>query len=486
MSAIAGTATPIPESVLERPSIYIGGAWVKSAGSGKIDVIDASTEEVMGNTPNCAVADVDLAARAAFDAFPAWSVTSPAHRADLIEQVADAIAARADEFTAVMAREIGMPFSVAQGNQTNLAITDLRTTVSVLRDFEWNETIAKVVVTREAVGVVGAITPWNYPLHQVCAKVGAALAAGCTVVLKPSEVAPLSAFMLADIIHSLDFPAGVFNLVSGPGPVIGEAIATSPLIDMVSFTGSTRAGGRVMALASQTIKRVALELGGKSANVLLDDADFEQAVVRGVDDCFRNSGQNCSALTRMIVPRSELEHVERIARDRALTYIAGDLFDDATTLGALANDTQRTRVRGYIDSGVAEGARLVIGGADSPEEAERGYFVRPTIFSDVTTDMTIAREEIFGPVLCILPYDNETDALRIANDSLYGLSGGVWSADDARAERIARRMRTGRVSINGGTYNPFAPFGGYKQSGLGRELGRFGLEEFLEYKAIIR
>jgi acyl-CoA reductase-like NAD-dependent aldehyde dehydrogenase len=471
---------------IDRAEIYVDGKWTPATATERIDVIDASTACVLGSVPACAPADVDRAVAAAVTAFEGWAATSPAERAALLTGVADGIVARAEEFTSVMAREIGMPYSVAQGNQTGLAVTDLRSTIAALQQFVWDEHVGRATVTREPVGVVGAITPWNYPLHQVCAKIGPALAAGCPVVLKPSEVAPLSAFLLAEVIDQVGLPAGVFNLVSGTGPVVGEAIAGHPLVDMVSFTGSTRAGTRVMALAAAGVKRVALELGGKSANVLLADADFETAVPRGVDDCLRNSGQNCTALTRMLVPRSQLDRVERLALARAAEYRAGDLFAETTTLGALASATQRDRVHAHIRSGVEQGARLLTGGTDAPENSGDGYFVSPTIFSDVSNDMAIAREEIFGPVLCILPYDTEDEAVAIANDSPYGLSGAVWSADGDRAERVARRLRTGRVSVNGGAFNPFTPFGGYKGSGIGRELGRYGIEEFLEFKSILR
>src|SRR5207237_3231225 len=353
-----------------------------------------------------------------------------------------------------------------------------------LREFKFEEQIGNSGVAREPVGVVGCITPWNYPLHQIVAKLAPALAAGCTVVLKPSEVAPLNAFILAEIIDEVGLPAGVFNLVSGTGPVVGEAIAGHPDIDMVSFTGSTRAGKRVSELAPQSVKAVALELGGKSPNVILDDANLEQAVTDGVGKAFLNSGQTCSALTRMLVPRSRLKEAEEIAVKAAETYTPGDPFDADTRLGPLVSDVQRKRVRGYIEKGVDEGAKLLTGGAEAPDGLEKGYFVRPTVFSEVRNDMTIAQEEIFGPVLSVIPYDDEDDAVRIANDTIYGLSGGVWSGDPEHAVKVAKRIRTGQISINGGQFNPLAPFGGYKQSGHGRELGKFGLEEFLTVKAL--
>jgi acyl-CoA reductase-like NAD-dependent aldehyde dehydrogenase len=353
----------------------------------------------------------------------------------------------------------------------------------VVEQITWEERIGNSLVVREPVGVVGAITPWNYPLHQVAAKVAPALAAGCTVVVKPSEVAPLNAFLLADVIHDVGLPAGVFNLVSG-GAAVGEAIASHPGVDMVSFTGSTRAGRRVSELAAQTVKRVALELGGKSANVILEDANLAKAVSTGVTMCFLNSGQTCSAWTRMVVPRSRLAEVEEIARREAEEAIPGNPLADGTRLGPLVSAIQRDRVRSYIQKGIDEGAKLITGGVEAPDGLETGYFVRPTVFSEVRTNMTIAQEEIFGPVLSILPYDTEEEAIAIANDSAYGLAGAVWAADPERAKEVARRIRTGQVDINGGSFNPLAPFGGFKQSGHGRELGRFGLEEFLEIKSL--
>jgi aldehyde dehydrogenase (NAD+)/betaine-aldehyde dehydrogenase len=354
----------------------------------------------------------------------------------------------------------------------------------VTADFTWEQTVGNSLIVREPIGVVGAITPWNYPLHQIAAKVAPALAAGCTVVLKPSEVAPLNAFVLAEIFEEVGVPAGVFNLVTGFGPVVGEALAAHPDVDMVSFTGSTRAGRRVSEVAAATVKRVALELGGKSANVILDDADLATAVPDGVGKCYFNSGQTCSALTRMLVPRHRLDEVEELARTTAESFSAGDPFDGETRLGPLVSAAQRDRVRNYIDKGVGEGATLLTGGLEAPEGADRGFFVRPTVFTSVTRDMTIAREEIFGPVLVIIPYDSEDEAVEIANDTDYGLAGGVWSGDPERAKAVARRLRTGQVEVNGGGFNPMAPFGGYKQSGNGREFGAFGLEEYLEVKAM--
>jgi acyl-CoA reductase-like NAD-dependent aldehyde dehydrogenase len=354
----------------------------------------------------------------------------------------------------------------------------------LMEEVAWEEEVGNSRILREPVGVLGAITPWNYPLNQIAAKVAPALAAGCTVVLKPSEVTPLNAFLLAEVIEAAGLPAGVFNFVTGLGPVVGEAIAGHPGVDMVSFTGSTRAGRRVSELAAETVKPVAMELGGKSPNVILDDADLARAVPDGVAKCFLNSGQTCSALTRMLVPRQRLAEAEELAAAAAEGFTPGDPFDSSTRLGPLVSDVQRERVRGYIEKGVEEGARLIAGGAEPPEGLERGYFVRPTVFSEVEAGMKIGQEEIFGPVLAIQPYEGEDDAVRIANSTPYGLAGGVWSADDERAIAVARRIRTGQIEINGGAFNPLAPFGGYGQSGHGRENGRYGIEELLQVKSL--
>jgi acyl-CoA reductase-like NAD-dependent aldehyde dehydrogenase len=377
-----------------------------------------------------------------------------------------------------------MPINLSMMIQAGLPTMDFGSIAQIVDVFPWEEQVGNSLVVREPVGVVGAITPWNYPLHQIAAKVAPALAAGCTVVLKPSEVAPLNAFILAEIVDEVGLPAGVFNLVTGVGPVVGEAIAAHPDVDMVSFTGSTRAGKRVSELAAQTVKRVALELGGKSPNVILDDADIAKAVKAGIGACFLNSGQTCSALTRMLVPRSKLAEAEEAAVKAASSYTPGDPTQEGTRLGPLVSAVQRDRVRTYIQKGIDEGAKLLTGGVEPPEGLDKGFFVRPTVFSEVRPGMTIEQEEIFGPVLSIIPYDTEDEAVEIANDTIYGLAGGVWSGDPERAKRVARRIRTGQVEINGGSFNPLAPFGGYKQSGNGRELGKFGLEEYLEVKSL--
>ncbi len=465
-------------------SLYINGQWVPSTGSGRIDVVNASTEEVIDSVPQGTAEDVDKAVRAAREAFQTWSTTSTEDRAKFLRAIAEGLQARSAELVETISKEVGSPTWFSQLAQVGLPGIDVASVADIVENYQFEETVGSSLVVKEPVGVVGCITPWNYPLHQITAKIAPALAVGCTVVLKPSEVAPLNAYILAEIIDSAGLPPGVFNLVTGFGPEVGEALASHPSVDMISFTGSTRAGRRVSTLAAETVKRVALELGGKSPNVVLDDADFEKAIPDAIGQCFINSGQTCSALTRLIVPRSRLAEVEELARRTAESYTVGDPFAEGTRLGPVISETQLERVTSYIRKGMEEGAKLVTGGADRPDGLEKGYFVQPTVFSEVRSDMTIAREEIFGPVLVILPFDDEEDAVRIANDTDYGLAGGVWAGDQEKAKAVARRIRTGQVAINGGSFNPIAPFGGYKQSGNGRELGKFGIEEFLEVKAM--
>jgi aldehyde dehydrogenase (NAD+) len=467
-----------------KDKVFIGGEWVEPRGGEPIEVINSTTEEVIGTVPACSAEDADRAVGAARAAFDSWAATSREERAGYLAAIAQGLGERSEEIATTISQELGMPLKLSRLIQVGLPTSQFAAMPKLMEEVVWEEEIANSRVLREPVGVVGAITPWNYPLNQIAAKVAPALAAGCTVVLKPSEVTPLNAFLLAEAIEAAGLPAGVFNLVTGTGPVVGEALAAHPGVDMVSFTGSTRAGRRVSELASATVKPVAMELGGKSPNVILDDADLSRAVPDGVAKCFLNSGQTCSALTRMLVPREKLAEVEELAASVAESFTPGDPFDDATRLGPLVSDVQRQRVRGYIEKGEAEGARLVTGGAAAPEGLDRGYFVRPTVFSEVTPEMTIAQEEIFGPVLAIQPYEDLEDAVRIANDSAYGLAGGVWSADQDRAIEVAKRIRTGQIEINGGAFNPLAPFGGYGQSGHGRENGRYGIEELLQVKSL--
>jgi aldehyde dehydrogenase (NAD+) len=467
-----------------RDEVFIGGEWVEPAGGEPIEVVNSTTEEIMGTIPACSPEDVDRAVRAARAAFDSWSQSPREERAGYLSAIAAGLGERLEEIAATITQELGMPLKLSQMIQVGLPTSQFAAMPGLMEEVAWEEEIGNSRVLREAVGVLGAITPWNYPLNQIAAKVAPALAAGCTVVLKPSEVTPLNAFLLAEVIEAAGLPAGVFNLVTGFGPEVGEAIAGHPGVDMVSFTGSTRAGKRVSELASATVKPVAMELGGKSPNLILDDADLAKAVPDGVAKCFLNSGQTCSALTRMLVPRDKLAEAEQIAAATAEAFTPGDPFADSTRLGPLVSDVQRQRVRGYIEKGEAEGAKLVTGGAATPEGLDKGYFVRPTVFSEVTPEMTIAQEEIFGPVLAIQPYDSEDEGVRIANDSAYGLAGGVWSGDQERAIAVAKRIRTGQIEINGGAFNPLAPFGGYGQSGHGRENGRYGLEELLQVKSL--
>jgi len=463
--------------------LYINGQWVPSTGTDTLSVTDSATEEVIATIPEGTAADVDAAVAAAKAAFSAWSELPKEERAAYLMKIHAGLEARTDEIASTIAKEVGMPLFLSNLIQAGLPKANFAIAAQMLGSYEFEKQVGNSLVVREAIGVVGCITPWNYPLHQIALKVAPALAAGNTVVLKPSEIAPINAFILAEVIAEAGLPAGVFNLVTGVGPVVGEAISAHPDVDMVSFTGSTRAGKRVAEVASQTVKKVSLELGGKSANVLLADADFSKAVADGVGKCFLNSGQTCTALTRMLVPRDRLEEVEGIAAATAAAFTHGNPFDQSSRIGPLVSAAQRERVRGFIQKGIDEGATLLTGGTESPEGLEQGYYVAPTVFSNVTRTMTIANEEIFGPVLSIIPYDTEEEAIEIANDTIYGLAGGVWGEPE-HAKAVARKIRAGQVEVNGGAFNVMAPFGGYKQSGLGREAGTFGLEEFLEVKSL--
>jgi aldehyde dehydrogenase (NAD+) len=464
--------------------IFINGEWVPSSGADQLAVINPATEQVIAEVVRGNGDDVDRAARAAAAAFPAWSQTPAAERAAALRRLAGLIEDREEEITRLIISEVGQPIAFAADAQTAVAVRDLRNFAGALEEVLWEERVENFVVRREPAGVVGAITAWNGPLRSVCLKAGAALAAGCTVVVKPSEVAPLSAYILADLASRVGIPAGAFNLVSGTGPEVGEAIASHPLVDMVSLTGSVGAGSRVMELASRSVKRVALELGGKSANIILEDADLARAVEVGIDDAFRNSGQVCGGLSRMLVPRARLAEAEELAVAKADSFVLGDPLDPATTLGPVISGRQRDRIREYIRSGQADRVRMLTGGPDAPAGLDRGYYVTPTIFCGDNT-VRLAREEIFGPVLVMIPFDGEAEAVAIANDSVYGLGGAIWSGDPEHARAVATRVRTGRIRINGTPINMKAPHGGFKLSGIGREMGRYGIEEYLEYKSVI-
>jgi len=470
--------------MLMRDKLFIGGQWAAPSTKETIEVHNAGTGEVMGTVPAGGERDIDAAVAAACAALEDWSRTPPGKRAEYLQKISDGLKARADELAKTIAQEVGMPIKLAGRIQAGLPIANFANYARIAGEFKFEERVGNSVVVKDPVGVVGAITPWNYPLHQIALKVAPALAAGCTVVLKPSEIAPFNAFILAEVVEAAGLPKGVFNLVTGYGPVVGEALVKHPKVDMISFTGSTRAGKRISEVAAQQVKRVALELGGKSASVILEDADLAAAVKGTVNGCFLNSGQTCTALTRMLVPASKYEEAAKLAAEAAKGFTLGDPLSESTRLGPLSSKMQLERVRSYIKKGVAEGAELLAGGADAPEGLPGGYFVKPTVFGKVKNSMTIAQEEIFGPVLSIIPYQDEDEAVRIANDSPYGLAGAVWSKDDARAQSVARRIRAGQIDVNGGAFNMNAPFGGFKQSGHGREAGVYGLEEFLELKSL--
>jgi aldehyde dehydrogenase (NAD+) len=467
-------------------SNYINGTWTPSHDPGGIDVVNPADQSVIDRVPAGHQADVDAAVRAARDAFSGWSTKPVAERAERLDAARQLLEQRADSVAATISADMGSPLPFALKVQVGTPLAVLASYVELLSAYDFGgERTGNALVVREPTGVVGAITPWNYPLHQVVAKVAAALAAGCSVVVKPSEVAPLAAYELAAIFHETGLPPGVFNLVSGTGKVTGEAIAAHQDVDVVSFTGSVAAGRRVAEVASATVKRVTLELGGKSANIVLPGADLATAVKVGLAKAFVNGGQTCNALSRMLVPDGSYAEAAGQAEAHAARYTVGDPAAEGTRIGPMASPAHRDRVNGYIERGIAEGATVLTGGLEPLPGLEKGSYVRPTVFADVTPDMAIAREEIFGPVLCLMRYSDEDEAVRIANGTPYGLAAAVWSADQEHAVRVARKLRAGQVEINGGAFNVAAPFGGFGHSGYGRELGVHGLEEFLEVKALL-
>jgi aldehyde dehydrogenase (NAD+) len=463
---------------------YIDGQWVDPVEPRTLDVINPATEEACGRISLGSAADVDKAVAAARRAFESYSQTTREQRIDLLQAILDEFTRRYKDVAEAIMDEMGAPWSVANGAQAGSGPQHIKATIRALKAYEFEERNRDTLIKKEAIGVCGMITPWNWPVNQVACKVAPALAAGCTMILKPSEIAPFDAAIFAEIVAAAGVPAGVFNLINGDGPGVGTALSQHPGIDMVSFTGSTRAGVLVAQNAAPTVKRVAQELGGKSANILLDDADFETAVKGGAEEVFFNTGQSCDAPSRMLVPRDRMEEAAALAASVAEATIVGNPRDDGVEVGPLVSDIQWNKVQALIQKGIDEGATVAAGGTGKPEGLDKGYYVRPTVFANVTNDMTIAREEIFGPVLSIIPYDDEDEAVRIANDTPYGLSGYVSSGDIERARSIAARLRTGMVHINGAHGNSMAPFGGYKQSGNGREWGAYGIDEFLEVKSI--
>jgi aldehyde dehydrogenase (NAD+) len=470
---------------MEKLKFYIDGAWVDPATPSRLGIVNPATEETFAQISLGSRADVDQAAKAARRAFTTYSITSVEARLSWLQKIIEGFRARLPELARMMTLEMGAPITFATERQATVALFHFEEAARVLANYKFEERMGNGIVRREPIGVCGLITPWNWPLNQVASKVAPALATGCTVVLKPSEIAPLSAMLFAEIVDDAGLPAGVFNLVNGDGPTVGEAIAAHPEIDMVSFTGSTTAGVRVAKLAADTVKRVAQELGGKSANIILADADLKSAVIQGVHACYTNGGQNCQSPTRMLIPRAQRDAAFAAAREAVDTIRLGDPLDPASTMGPLVSQAQFEKVQDLIQSGVDEGATLVAGGMGRPSELNRGYYVRPTVFGDVTPQMKIAREEIFGPVLSIMSYDTEDEAIEIANDTPFGLAGFVQSKDPDRARAVANRIRAGRVYLNGAPFDRSLPFGGYKQSGNGREFGVFGFEEYLEVKAIL-
>ena len=470
----------------ERPHLYIDGSWVEPNGEGTIEVINPASEGVIGSVPVGSESDANAAVQAARAAFTDWSESTIDERSNYLNLLSSALKDRGEEMAELITSEVGTPIEYSRMAMVGTPRVVSRSYAKILDGFAWEEEVRNSIVVKEPIGVVAMITPWNFPLHQIIGKVAPAIATGCTMVLKPSKEAPLNAFVLADILDEIGLPNGVFNLISGHGREIGETLASHPDVDMVSFTGSTNAGVRVSELAAPSVKRVTLELGGKSANIILDDAEIPRAASSAIYSCFANSGQECSALTRLLIPEDSREEVVEVIASKIGRYTVGDPMDGTSKCGPLVSKRQQESVSRYISTGIDEGATLVAGGEGMPDDLDSGFYVRPTVFADVTPEMTVFREEIFGPVLCITTYSNEEEAIELANDSEYGLSGGVWSGDESRAMKVARKLRTGQVSINGGAFNVTAPFGGYKKSGLGRELGVHGMEEFLETKSIQR
>ncbi|HXJ83082.1 MAG TPA: aldehyde dehydrogenase family protein [Candidatus Methylomirabilis sp.] len=464
---------------------YIDGAWVDPVEPRTLDVINPATEEPVARISLGSAADVDRAVKAARAAFPAYSHTPKAERLALLQRIVEAYKARYDDIARAISLEMGAPASLATKAQAATGVGHLNQMIAVLTEYEFEQKQGRTLIVREPIGVCGFITPWNWPINQIMCKVAPALAAGCTMVLKPSEIAPLNAIIFAEVLHAAGVPRGVFNLVNGDGPTVGQAIASHPGVDLVSFTGSTRAGILVAKAAADTVKRVHQELGGKSANIILPDADLKKAVADGVRNCFRNSGQSCNAPTRMFVHAEQHDDAVAVAREAAESVVVGPPDGKDTVIGPVVSEAQFNKIQRLIEAGIKEGATLVTGGPGRPEGLLRGYYVRPTVFANVKPEMTISREEIFGPVLSILPYETEEKAVEMANDTVYGLAGYVQSGDLAHARRVAAELRAGQIALNGAPGDVAAPFGGYKQSGNGREWGKFGFEEFLEIKAVM-
>ncbi|MFT5451579.1 MAG: aldehyde dehydrogenase (NAD+) [Enterobacterales bacterium] len=464
---------------------YINGEWVAPIQAEMFDITNPATEEIIGQVALGSKADVDKAVAAATEAFKTWSLTSREERLGYFDKIIELYNERMNEMAKAISTEMGAPMTMAKDSQAPIGITHFYTSRKALETYVFEESIGDSHVYKEAIGVCGFITPWNWPMNQIACKVAPALACGCTMVLKPSELAPLSAQLFAEIIHDSGLPAGVFNMVTGDGPGVGTALSSHPDIEMVSLTGSTRAGILVSKAAADTVKRVTLELGGKSANIILEDADFDKAVKDGAEECFSNTGQSCNAPTRMLVPRSMHDRAVEIAKSAAEGTTAGSPNDQATDIGPLSNKGQFSKVHNMIQRAMDEGSEIVIGGPGRPEGLTSGYYARPTVFANVTNDMLIAREEVFGPVLAILPYDDEEQAIQIANDSPYGLAGYIQSENIEHARAVAKRIRAGTVFLNGNNYDPSAPFGGYKQSGNGREWGSYAFDDFLEIKGVV-